>query len=95
MPVTATQVAGKRWKKRAAICAKARRGLASAICTAPSTGASGRATTAIAPGRDRRRNEILAIEVFADEGAEDRPRRDLAVIDGEAGDDRIGARTAL
>jgi hypothetical protein len=49
VPVTATQVAGNLWKKRAAICAKARRGLASAMWTAPATCASGRATIAMAP----------------------------------------------
>src|SRR3546814_17564565 len=42
------------------------------------------------PCPDRRRNEILAVEAFADEGAEDRSGRDLAMVDRKAGDDRIG-----
>ena len=32
---------------------------------------------------DRRGNEILAVEFFADEGAENRSRRDLAMVDRE------------
>src|SRR3546814_16973703 len=32
---------------------------------------------------DRRRNEILAVEFFADEGAENRAGRDLAMVDRE------------
>ena len=49
VPVTATAVSGNGAKNCAASRAKARRGSASAIWTAPSTVASGRATTAIAP----------------------------------------------
>ena len=43
-------------------------------------------TTATAPDETASANEILAVEPFAPEGAEDRARRDLAVIDREAGD---------
>src|SRR3954470_23850767 len=49
VPVTATIVCGKGWKNLAASCAKARRGSSAAIWGAPSTRASGRATTATAP----------------------------------------------
>ena len=49
VPVTATMVSGTGLKKSAASRANARRGSGFAICAAPATFASGRATTAIAP----------------------------------------------
>ena len=49
VPVTATMVAGTGLKNPAANCAKARRGSAFLMWSAPSTRASGRATMAIAP----------------------------------------------
>ncbi|MCY1170361.1 hypothetical protein D9M73_104290 [compost metagenome] len=49
VPVTATATSGKGAKNCAASWAKRRRGLASAMWRAPTTSASGRATTAIAP----------------------------------------------
>ena len=49
VPVTATIVAGAGAKNPAASRANARRGSAAMMCTAPSTTADGRATTATAP----------------------------------------------
>ena len=43
-------------------------------------------------GLDRGGNEILAIEFFAGEGAEDRSRRDLAMVDRKPGDHRVRSR---
>src|SRR3546814_414419 len=39
---------------------------------------------------DRGGNEILAVDARAGEGAEDRSGRDLAMVDGEAGDHGVG-----
>ena len=44
---------------------------------------------------DRGGNEILAVEFLADEGAEDRPRRDFAMIDREPGHHRAFACRAM
>ena len=87
VPVTATSVSGNGAKKlrgepgEFAVAARP-----PAMWTAPSTFASGRATTAIAPGRHRVGDEILAVETRARESPEHRAGRDLAMIDGEAGD---------
>ena len=86
VPVTATIVSGSGAKNFAASRAKARRGSGSAIWTAPSTFASGLATIATAPWRDGVGDIILAVEAAPPEGAEHGARRDLAVVDGEAGD---------
>ena len=86
VPVTATTVSGKGPKNFAASRAKARRGSGSAMCTAPSTVASGRDTTATAPATMASAMIVLAVEARAPEGAEDGARRDLAMVDREAGD---------
>ncbi len=68
----------------------------SAMWTAPATGASGRATTATAPAAIGGGDEVLAVDRRAGKRPEHRPRRDLAVVDGEAGDlaHGVGRRSA-
>ena len=92
VPVTATAVSGNGAKNlRGEPRERAARGLSSAMWTAPSTVASGRATTATAPAATAAGDEILAVDPRALERAEDRAGRDLAVVDREAGDAGVAA----
>ena len=65
--------------------ANRRRGSGSARCGTPATLASGRATTATAPLRDRLADEILAVEAAPLNAPKTLPARDLAMVDGKAG----------
>ena len=89
VPVTAITTSGNGWKNLAASRANSRRGSSAAnVRRAFDRGLRARDHRHRAGG-DRGRDEVLAVEAGAAKGAEHRARRDLAMVDGEAGDGRI------